>query len=39
MKLADNYQPFKLFLLNEASGGALERPNLLNGSKPGSNII
>ncbi len=39
MKLADNYQPLKLFLLNEASGGALERPNLLNGSKPGSNII
>ena len=39
MKLADNYQPFKLFLLNEASGGALERPNLLNGLKPGSNII
>ena len=39
MKLADSYQPLKLFLLNEASGGALERPNLLNGSKPGSNII
>ena len=39
MKLADNYKPFKLFLLNEASGGALKRPNLLNGSKPGSNII
>ena len=39
MKLADNYKPLKLFLLNEASGGALERPNLLNGSKPGSNII
>ena len=39
MKLADNYKPLKLFLLNEASGGALKRPNLLNGSKPGSNII
>ena len=39
MKLADNYKPLKLFLLNEASGGALERPNLLNGLKPGSNII
>ncbi|MEC8497805.1 MAG: FAD-dependent monooxygenase [Pseudomonadota bacterium] len=39
MKLADNYRPLKLFLLNEASGGALERPNLLNGLKPGSNII
>jgi len=39
MKLADNYKPLKLFLLNEASGGALTRPNLLNGLKPGSNII
>ena len=39
MKLADNYKPLKLFLLNEASGGALKRPNLLNGLKPGSNII
>ena len=39
MKLADNYRPLKLFLLNEASGGALTRPNLLNGLKPGSNII
>ena len=39
MKLADNYKPLKLFLFNEASGGALERPNLLNGLKPGSNII
>ena len=39
MKLADNYKPLKLFLLNEASGGALARPNLLNGLKPGSNII
>ena len=39
MKLADNYRPLKLFLLNEASGGALTRPSLLNGLKPGSNII
>ena len=39
MKLADNYRPLKLFLLNEASGGALTRPNLLNGLKPGSNIL
>ena len=39
MKLAENYKPLKLFLLNEASGGALKRPNLLNGLKPGSNII
>ena len=39
MKLADNYKPLKLFLLNEASGGVLTRPNLLNGLKPGSNII
>ena len=34
-----NYKPLKLFLLNEASGGVLTRPNLLNGLKPGSNII
>ena len=39
MKLADNYKPLKLFLLNEASGGALRRPNLLNGINPGSDII
>jgi len=39
MKLADNFRPLKLFLLNEASGGALTRPNLLNGLKPGSNIL
>ena len=39
MKLANNYKPLKLFLLNEASGGALKRPNLLNGINPGSDII
>ena len=39
MKLADNYKPLKLFLLNEASGGVITRPNLMNGLKPGSNII